>query len=499
MRLNSDSCYKALLAHDSRFDGRFFVGVSSTGIYCRPVCCAKTPKRENCTFFSSAAGAESAGFRPCLRCRPELAPGNSAIDAHDRLARDAASLIEDGVLNESDVEGLARKLGVSGRHLRRIFRAEFGVSLVRFAQTHRLLLARRLLTDADLPVIEVAMASGFSSLRRFNSLFKERYGLCPSDLRRRGEHREGAGHFTFELGYHTPMNWEGLIGFLGKRAIEGVESVEETAFRRSVRIRRLDRVHLGWIEVFRAARTGILVARVSSTLSGVIPQVIAGFKRLFDLRCRPAEIAAVLGALGQRTPGLRVPGAFDGFEMAVRAILGQQITVKAARTVAGRFARAFGEPVASPFPEIRLSFPGPQRIAGISTSRIASIGIVSRRAQSILSLARAVADGVLQLAPGSDVEETLATLTALPGIGSWTAQYIAMRALSWPDAFPHTDYGVMKALGEKNPAKVLQVAEKWRPWRAYAVMHLWNSKGEKGLAFHRSHPLWGDGKLPGPC
>jgi AraC family transcriptional regulator of adaptative response / DNA-3-methyladenine glycosylase II len=244
-------------------------------------------------------------------------------------------------------------------------------------------------------------------------------------------------------------------------------------------MRHRDRVHFGWIEVFPAARTGILVVRVSSTLSGVIPQVIAGVKRLFDLRCRPAEITAVLGSLGEKTPGLRVPGAFDGFEMAVRAILGQQITVKAARTLAGRFAGAFGEPVASPFPEIRLSFPAPQRVAGISISQIASIGIVSRRSRSILSLARAVADGAVHLAPGRDVEETLAALRALPGIGSWTAQYIAMRALSWPDAFPHTDYGVMKALGEKNPAKVLQAAEKWRPWRAYAVMHLWHSKGEE--------------------
>lgn len=479
MKLNPDICYKALLTHDARFDGRFFVGVSSTGIYCRPVCTARTPKRESCAFFPNAAAAESAGFRPCLRCRPELAPGNSMVDAHERIARDAASLIEDGILNDSDVTGLAQRLGVTDRHLRRVFQTEFGVSPIRFARTHRLLLAKRLLTDTDLPVIDVAMAGGFASLRRFNALFKERYGMSPSDLRRTGGQQEGSEYFTFHLGYQAPLDWKSLMRFLGDRAVEGVESAAEPAYRRSVRIWQRNGNHTGWVEVFPAAKSKMLEVRVSSTLAKVIPQVLAGVKRLFDLRCRPAEIAAVLGPLGAERPGLRVPGAFDGFEMAVRAILGQQVTVKAARTMAGRFAAAFGEPVASPFPEIRLSFPESGRIAGTSISEIASLGIVSQRARSILFLARAVANGAMHLAPGGDVEETMAALRALPGIGAWTAQYIAMRALSWPDAFPHTDYGVMKAMGEKNAAKVLQAAEKWRPWRAYAVMHLWHSKGEE--------------------
>ncbi len=309
--------------------------------------------------------------------------------------------------------------------------------------------------------------------------FEEHGPFTPSDLKRGGGHREGAGGLVFQIGYDGPMQWEILVGFLGKRSIEGVESVADTAYRRSVRLHHRHREHLGWIEVLPAARCEKLEVRASLTLTEVIPQVMEGVKRLFDLGCRPAEIAAVLGPLGSKRPGLRVPGAFDGFEMAVRAILGQQITVKAARTLAGRFAAAFGEPVASHFPEIRLSFPEPKRIARASISEIASLGIVSQRARSILSLAGAVSDGALHLAPGVDVEETVSALKAIPGIGAWTAQYIAMRALSWPDAFPHTDYGVMKALGEKNPARVIQAAEKWRPWRAYAVMHLWHGEGEE--------------------
>jgi AraC family transcriptional regulator of adaptative response / DNA-3-methyladenine glycosylase II len=476
MKLDSEHCYRALLSRDSRFDGRLFVGVSSTGIYCRPVCSARTPKRENCMFFTNAAAAESAGFRPCLRCRPELAPGYSAIDANERLARQAAALIEDGFT--SDLESLAGRLGVTGRHLRRVFRSEFGVSPVQFSQTHRLLLSRRLLRDTALPIIDVALASGFSSLRRFNELFRQHYGLSPSGLRRAGGPPPPTEYFSFQLGYHAPMDWESMIGFLGKRAVEGVESLSEEAYRRTVRVRRGDRDHAGWIEVLPAS-AGRLEVRISAELSGVIPQVLGGVKRLFDLRCRPAEITAVLGPLAEGNPGLRVPGAFDGFEMAVRAILGQQITVQAARTLAGRLAEAFGEPVASPFSEIRLSFPAPGIVAGLSLSDIASLGIVSQRARSILSVARAVEHEGLRLAPGCDVDQTVAALTALPGIGPWTAQTIAMRALSWPDAFPHTDYGVMKALGRTDPAAVLRVAEKWRPWRAYAVMHLWLDKGEK--------------------
>ncbi len=480
MILDPDICYQAVLTRDARFDGRFFVGVSTTGIYCRPVCPVKKPKRRNCSFFSSAAAAESAGFRPCLRCRPELAPGNSSIEANARLAQRAASLIEDGILDGLRLSGLADRLGVTDRHLRRVFRAEFGTSPVRFAQTYRLLLAKRLLTDTRLSIIEVAMASGFASLRRFNALMKEHYRMSPTGLRRKAGGGEGAGAITLQLGYRPPLAWKELIAFLGDRAIEGVESVAEGSYRRSIGLKAGGRLHSGWIEVSPVHGRPTLEIRLDGALVKVIPQILAGVKRLFDLSSHPMEIASVLGTLAQKRPGLRVPGAVDGFEMAVRAILGQQITVKAARTIAARFAAVFGDPVQTPFQEIRHLFPEAEKIAGCRASDIAELGIVSQKAESIVALSRAVVDGTLHLEPGVDVDETVKALMNLPGVGTWTAQYVAMRALAWPDAFPHTDYGVMKAMNEKNSAKVLAAAKKWRPWRAYAVMYLWASlKGEK--------------------
>ena len=475
VKLDPDICYQALLARDARFDGRFFAGVATTGIYCRPVCPVKTPRRQNCSFFPSAAAAEAAGFRPCLRCRPELAPGNSSIEANARLAHRAAILIEDGTLEGLRLSGLADRLGVTDRHLRRVFRTEFGASPVRFAQTNRLLSAKRLLTDTSLSITDVAMASGFSSVRRFNALVKEHYRMSPTNLRRKAGDSEGSDAITLQLGYRPPLAWDELIEFLGTRAINGVESIAEGRYRRSVSVEAAGGPHCGWIEVFRNRRHPTLVIRLDGALVRVIPQILAGVKRLFDLSSHPIEIASVLGALAQDRPGLRVPGAFDGFETAVRAILGQQITVKAASTIAGHFAEALGERVQTPFPEVRLLFPRPRGIADCSVSKIAELGIVSQRAKSIIALARAVADGALCLEPGVDVEETLKTLMTLPGVGAWTAQYVAMRALAWPDAFPHTDYGVMKAMNERSPAKVLAAAEKWRPWRAYAAMHLWTS------------------------
>ena len=479
MRLDADICYQALRVHDARFDGRFFVGVATTGIYCRPVCPAKTPKRESCFFFPSAAAAESAGFRPCLRCRPELAPGNSSIEANARLARRAAGLIEDGILDGLRLPGLADRLGVTDRHMRRVFRTEFGASPVRFAQTHRLLLAKRLLTETGLPITEVAMASGFSSVRRFNALMKEHYRISPTGLRRKTGDGGGTDTITLQLGYRPPLAWEELTGFLGKRAIEGVESISEGRYRRSVCLEAGGGPHRGWIEVYCVPQRPALKVCMDGALVRVIPQVLAGVKHLFDLSAHPIEIASVLGVLAQKTPGLRVPGAFDGFETAVRAILGQQITVKAAGTVAGRLVDVFGEPVQTPFQEIRRLFPKPRRIAGCSVSKIAELGIVSQRARSIIALARAVADGTLHLDPGVDAEETMKALMSIPGVGVWTAQYVAMRALAWPDAFPHTDYGILKAMNEPSAARVLEAAEKWRPWRAYAAIHLWESLKEK--------------------
>jgi AraC family transcriptional regulator of adaptative response / DNA-3-methyladenine glycosylase II len=479
MPLDSATCYRALRARDPRFDGRFFVAVSSTRIYCRPVCTVKPPKRENCRFYPSAAAAELGGYRPCLRCRPELAPGNSSIDATTRLAQAAASLIEDGTMNGGGVEALATRLGVSERHVRRALGAEFGVSPVAFAQTQRLLLAKRLLTDTGLPVTEVALASGFGSLRRFNALFKARYRLNPKQLRRVAPRSPGAAAaadvLRFELSYRPPYDWAALVAFLDARAVQGVESVEAGVYRRTVRIVRDKREHAGWLEVSMSARKPALSVTLSSTLAKLAPLVLGRIKALMDLSCHPVEVSRALGALAARHAGVRVPGAFDGFEIAVRAILGQQVSVAAARTLAGRFAAAFGSPVQTPFAELRHAFPEPARIAALTPAQIARIGLPAARARTIQGLARAMAEGRLELMPHADIERSLAALRALPGVGEWTAQYIAMRALGWPDAFPHTDLGVMKALGEKRPRHVLAAAEAWRPWRAYAVMHLWRT------------------------
>ena len=475
MTLDPHTCYRALRARDARFDGRFFVAVSSTRIYCRPVCTVKPPRRENCRFYPSAAAAESGGYRPCLRCRPELAPGNASVDAPTRLAQAAASLIEDRTLEEDGLEAIAGRLGITDRHLRRAFGSEFGVSPVEFAQTQRLLLAKRLLTDTALPVTEIAFASGFGSVRRFNALFKQRYRLQPQQLRRAAPPAAAPDTLNFELSFRPPYDWTAMCAFLGARTIAGVETVEANAYRRTARIVVDGKVHAGWLEVGLSRKKPAVRVAVSASLAKALPPVRSRVKALMDLSCQPAEVAQALGALAGFRPGLRVPGAFDGFEVAVRAILGQQVTVAAARTVAGRFAAAFGDPVATPFAGLTTVFPAAERIAALPYGRIAKLGMPGARAKTILALAEAVAGGGLLLAPNADIEATLDRLRALPGVGEWTAQYIAMRALAWPDAFPHTDLGVMKALGEKDPKRVLAAGEAWRPWRAYAVMHLWQT------------------------
>jgi AraC family transcriptional regulator, regulatory protein of adaptative response / DNA-3-methyladenine glycosylase II len=487
MMLDPDFCYRAAKARDPRFDGRFFIGVSSTRIYCRPICTVKTPLRKNCTFYPSAAAAEAAGYRPCLRCRPELAPGNASVDAARRLAHAAASQIEDGTLEDSNLDALAARLGVTDRHLRRVFQAEFGVAPVAFAQTQRLLLAKRLLTDTAAPITDVAFAAGFQSLRRFNALFKSRYRLCPRDLRKNPTAPRSPEAHRFELSYRPPYDLDGIVAFLGARCVSGVEEASASAYRRVIRIARDGKEHLGWIEVAPVKRKPALQVMVSASLMKVMPAVLGRVKHLMDLAANPAEIGDVLGALAAERPGLRVPGAFDGFEIAVRAILGQQISVAAARTIAGRFAAAFGAAVETPFATLKTAFPSPDRIADLSVSEIAVLGIIAVRARTIIELAREIARGDLILTPGADVAATLARLRQLPGIGEWTAQYIAMRALAWPDAFPHTDLGVMRALGERNPKRLLAAGEAWRPWRSYAVMHLWASESQPATAPRRIH------------
>jgi AraC family transcriptional regulator of adaptative response / DNA-3-methyladenine glycosylase II len=478
MLLDADQCYRALSAHDPRFDGRFFVGVATTRVYCRPVCTARTPLRGNCRFFPSAAAAEAQGFRPCLRCRPELAPGHATIDASRRLAQAAAGLIDDGRLgSEARLPELAAALGVTDRHLRRIFRDEFGVAPVEYAQTQRLLLAKRLLTDTALPVIEVALASGFASLRRFNHLFRTRYRMTPGDLRRSAP-ATPRDALAFDLAYRPPYDWESMRDFLARRAIAGVEAVEGRRYLRSVRVERDGKEARGWIAIAPSGRPRALRVTASASLAPAIPAVLARAKQLLDLSCRPDEVAAALGGLASAHPGLRLPGAFDGFEVAVRAILGQQVTVRAASSIAGRFAAAFGEPVEAPHAALTTLFPTAARVAALDPAQIAATGIIASRARAIALLAREIAHGGLALDPSAEIDATLERLQRIPGIGPWTAQYIAMRALAWPDAFPHPDVAVLKAMKQTNARRALAHSDRWRPWRAYAVLHLWKSLEE---------------------
>ncbi|MDX1932144.1 MAG: DNA-3-methyladenine glycosylase 2 [Capsulimonadales bacterium] len=473
MELTSDACYQALQTHDRRFDGVFFVGVATTGIYCRPVCPARTPLRRNCRFFDNAAAAEKAGFRPCLRCRPELAPGRATVDAGRRLAERIAGHIEDGALSNGDTAALAAAVGIGARHLRRVIQDAYGVAPVELAQTHRLLLAKRLLTDTDLPVTEVAFASGFRSLRRFNALFRERYRLNPTELRRqRGTDRPET--LTCELRYLPPFDWPFLTRFLAGRASCGTEAVVDGQYRRTVR--REGRI--GWLTVDPVPDRPALRVTLSTSLAPVTLPVLTRVRRLFDLHADPDRIVAHLGAIADASPGLRVPGAFDGFEMAVRAILGQQVSVRAASTLSGRFARAFGEEIVTPYPELTHLFPTPETVAGLCVDDIARLGIFASRATTLLALARAVTGGVVTLEPTPDIEPTVRRLRTLPGIGEWTAEYIALRALCWPDAFPHGDLGIQRALGETKKERLLERADAWRPFRSYAVLHLWKSLEE---------------------
>ena len=468
-QLTADQCYRAILSRDRRFDGVFFVGVSSTKIYCRTVCTAQTPRRENCTFYPSAAAAEKAGYRPCLRCRPELAPGQAKIDAVGRLAAAAASKIEDGALTEQSVSGLARSLGVSDRHLRRVLQHEFGVSPIQLAQTQRLLLAKRLLTDSPLSVADVAFASGFSSVRRLNALFKARYRLNPTALRKSTHCPQDT--LRCELAYRPPFNWPALLTFLQGRAIAGVEHIAPNSYHRTVRVGK----HQGWIHALILPTANKLQVHLSASLVNAILPVLTRIKSLFDLAADPGQIDAHLDPLSVSNPGVRVPGAFDSFEIAVRAILGQQVSVKAASTLMGRLVAAFGTPIHTPVAILTHLTPTPAQIASLSPESLTALGILPKRAESIIAIAHAITTGELCLNPYAEVDATIAQLKTLPGIGDWTVHYMAMRVLAYPDAFPHSDLGLRRALNVDQPSQVLKLAETWRPWRAYAAMYLWMS------------------------
>jgi AraC family transcriptional regulator, regulatory protein of adaptative response / DNA-3-methyladenine glycosylase II len=478
--MDRTACYRALSTRDARFDGRLFVGVKTTGIYCRPICPARTPKFENVSFYPSAAAAQEAGFRPCLRCRPETSPDLAFWRGTSNTVSRALALIEAGGLDEADVEGLANRLGVGARQLRRLFRQHVGASPIAVAQTRRVLLAKQLIHETTLPMAEVALAAGFNSVRRFNETFLQLFGRAPATLRRiRDRTRREAGALSVRLAYRPPYDWDAMLSFLAARAIPGVETVAGDIYRRTVAIGESG----GVISVAPADKNRVDVAIRFPDIAA-LPQIIARVRRVFDLAADPDQIGAhlsldpMLAPLVALRPGLRVPGAWDGFELALRAIFGQQITVPAATRLLGKLVQAHGArlPAAAGEHEgLSHLFPSPGRVANAD---VAALGMPNARALAVTSLARAIAADPSLFSRGAGLDEAIAKLRSLPGIGEWTAQYIAMRELREPDAFPAADIGLMRAMAgtdgvRPSPSGLLARAEAWRPWRAYATLHLW--------------------------
>ncbi|MBN9562331.1 MAG: helix-turn-helix domain-containing protein [Alphaproteobacteria bacterium] len=485
MDLDPDACYRAILSRDARFDGRLFVAVTSTGIYCRPVCPARTPKRENVRFFPTAAAAESAGFRACLRCRPETSPELAVWRGTSNTVSRALSLIETGALDGADVAALAERLGVGERQLRRLFEMHLGASPLAVAQTRRVHLAKQLIHETDLPMAEVALAAGFGSVRRFNETFQHLYRRPPAALRRRSNPREAQPHaVSLRLRYRPPYDWDAMLAFLSMRAIPGVEIVSGNRYARAVAFGS----DQGVIAATPAGRDCLAVDVRFPRLTA-LPTILARIRRMFDLAADPLLIGEQLGRdpklapLIEARPGLRVPGAWDGFELAVRGVLGQQITVVAARKLAGKLAQAFGDELPEQWREdgLSLTFPRPERLAEADP---ALLGMPRARGLALISLAGAVAADPDLFGPRRSLEDAIERLRALPGIGEWTAQYIAMRALREPDAFPAADIGLLRALAEPDgtrptPRELLARAEQWRPWRAYAALHLWAAEAAR--------------------
>lgn len=491
---DDDARYRALCSHDARFDGRLFVGVTSTGIYCRPVCRVRTPRRENCRFFDHAAQAEQAGFRPCLRCRPELAPLQrhwSGEDAGAILAQQAARWLDDPqhwsadeAAQDPTLERLAARLGVSSRHVRRVFEAHLGVSPLQYLLTRKLLTAKQLLADTRLPVAQVAQSSGFASLRRFNAVIADHYALNPTQMRASGDrmgHGMGAPR-PIALTWRPPCDAVALLRFLADRQVPGVEHVDSAValcFGRTARLEHAGRTHTGWFQARIEPAAHRLWLTVSDGLHPALPALIWRVRALFDLDTDPQPINAQLHADFPGGDGLRVPGAFDGFELAVRAVLGQQITVAAARTLAARLVDRLGDTIDTGHPSLTRLFPSAEAIAQVDLRVLGELGIVRQRQAALQALARAVLDGQLDLSAGANPDRCIHTLLALPGIGPWTAQYIAMRALRWPDAWPTGDVALTQSLGlpEHRSAaahrSAERLAQRWQPWRSYAVIRTW--------------------------
>jgi len=482
MDMNDDACYRAIETRDRRFDGRLFVAVTTTGIYCRPFCPAPTPKRENVRFFRTAAAAQEAGFRPCLRCRPETSPELAFWRGESNTVSRALRLIEEGALDTASVDALATRLGLGERQLRRLFRRYLGASPVSIAQTRRILLAKQLIEDTRLAMTEVALAAGFSSIRRFNETFRQLYKRPPKALRQTGSVEESAvtaGSVAVKIGYRPPYDWDAMVSFLRARAIPGIEAVSSSRYARTIAFGDTR----GFI-VVEPAEENCLKATVRFANLRNLPAIIARVRRVFDLAADPVAIGAhlsqdpLLSPLVAARPGLRVPGAWDGFELAVRAVLGQQITVPAATRLAGKLVQAFGERIVNPAADeqgLTHVFPTPQQLV---QADLAAIGMPKARRMALASLAAGVVADPLIFGPRRSLEEAVARLRSLAGVGEWTAQYIAMRELREPDAFLATDAGLLRAMRDEHgvrpsPAALDAHAERWRPWRAYAALHLW--------------------------
>jgi AraC family transcriptional regulator, regulatory protein of adaptative response / DNA-3-methyladenine glycosylase II len=488
MDMDHDACYRALMTRDARFDGRMFVGVKTTGIYCRPICPARTPKRENVLFFPSAAAAQEAGFRPCLRCRPEISPDLGLWRGTSNTVSRALSLIEAGALDSCNIETLAERLGIGERHLRRLFQQHLGASPIAVAQTHRVLLAKQLIHDTRLSMADVAMAAGFGSVRRFNETFQQLFGRPPGELRRRRD-QAGSGlsapglkdAVAIKLPYRPPYDWDFIISFLAPRAITGVEVVSARRYARTIELNGAS----GTIRV-EPGDGAWLNATIRFPRLEALPTIIARIRRLFDLSADPLTIGShlaedpILAPLIAARPGMRVPGAWDGFELAVRAILGQQITVPAATRLLGKLVSACGSRFDEDRPEVEgltHLFPRP---VGLEPFDLSLLGMPRSRAAALSVLAAAVAADPLIFAPHRNLEDAIERLRSLSGVGEWTAQYIAMREIREPDAFPAADIGLLRAMANDQgrrptPRQLLARAESWRPWRAYAALHLWAS------------------------
>jgi len=474
---DSDSCWQAIEAEDPRFDGWVFCGVKTTGIYCRPSCPARTPKRENVRFFASAAAAQAAGFRACKRCRPDATPGSPEWDGRADLVGRAMRLIADGVVDREGIRGLAARLGYSERQVHRQLMAVAGAGPLSLARAQRAQTARILLETTAVPITGVAFAAGFHSVRQFNATIQEIFAMTPTALRARGgADGENGGALTLRLPYRSPLDGDGLIAFLGLRAVPGVEQVLAGAYRRSLRLPHGP----GTVEL--RPGDGHVRARYWLTDLRDLAAAMQRSRTLLDLDSDPASVAGalgddpLLGALVRATPGRRVPGHVDGHELALRAVLGQQISLRGASTLAGRLVASHGEPLERPLGEVTHLFPAAQALAGANPDRLA---MPAGRRRGLLALAKVLASGELVLDGGADRESSRRRLLELPGIGSWTADYIAMRALRDPDAFLSGDLGVRHALEQLGhdgrPAAAERLAERWRPYRAYAVQHLWAS------------------------